>query len=161
MEYNARIEYETREDIFDDLMAALADYHPAIARSERGWVEAHITLPADTLRQAVTTALAIAEAASAVPVLAIEVLPTAEFDARVDLVEVPELVSVTDAAELLGVTRSAVLQRLESGSLPGTKVGKTWVIQRAVVAPRHAFTQDDVDMIVAAKARQRKDLPTP
>ena len=160
MEYNARIEYETREDITDDLMAALIDHHPAITRSGRGWIEAHITLPAETLRQAVTTALAIADSASNVAVLAIEVLPTAEFDARVDLEAMPELVSVTDAAELLGVSRSAVLQRLESGSLPGTKVGKTWVLQKGAIAPsRHRFTQEDVDAIAEAKARRHKDLP--
>lgn len=36
--------------------------------------------------------------------------------------------SVTEVAEYLGVTRSAVLQRIKSGSLPATKVGNAWSI---------------------------------
>jgi excisionase family DNA binding protein len=138
-EYNARIEWATRTTDDDDLVDELVDYHPATSRSERGWVEATITLPAETLRQAATTALAIAEAASAAvldgaAVLVLEVLPTAEFDERNGLAPMPELVSVTEAAERLDVSRQAVLQRLEAGTLPGTKVGKTWVVQAAAVS---------------------------
>lgn len=136
-EFNARIEYQTREDIDDALLEALTEYGPATGRAERGWVEVYITVPATTLRQAFSTALAVAEAAVQVPVLAVEVLPTAEFDARNGLAPLPELVSVTEAAALLGVSRQAVLQRLESGSLPGRKVGNAWVIQRPAL-PAHA-----------------------
>jgi len=158
-EYNARIEWATRDGDDDDLVDELVDYHPAISRSERGWVAADLTLPAETLRQAATTALAIADAASAAvldgaAVLALEVLPTAEFDQRNGLVPVPELVSVTEAAERLGVSRQAVLQRLESGSLPGTKVGKTWVVQERAV-----LTADDAARIASAKAAARKAVP--
>jgi excisionase family DNA binding protein len=161
-EYNARIEWATRTGD-DDLVDALVDYHPAVSRSERGWVEATVTLPAETLRQAATTALAIAEAASAAvldgaAVLVLEVLPTPEFDERNGLVPMPELVSTTEAAEKLGVSRQAVLQRLESGSLPGTKVGKTWVVQARALT-RHNLTADDAARIVAAKAAARKDVP--
>ncbi|MEK8226712.1 helix-turn-helix domain-containing protein [Oerskovia sp. M15] len=107
----------------------------------RGHVAAEITLPAESLRQAATTALAIAEtgavraALDGADVLALEVLPTAEFDQRNGLDPMPELVSVTEAAEELDVSRQAVLQRLESGSLPGTKVGKTWVVQARALEP--------------------------
>lgn len=135
MEYNARIEYQTREDIDDRLLDALADYHPATGRAPRGWVEAIITLPAENLRQAATTALAVAEAAHVAPLLAVEVLPTAEFDARHGLTPLPDLVSVTEAALLLGVSRQAVLQRLERGTLAGSKVGDTWVVQRGQLIP--------------------------
>jgi excisionase family DNA binding protein len=137
-DYNARIEYATRDGDDDDLIDALAGYHPAIARAPRGWVEAIITLPAETLRQATTTALAIAEVAgraalAGAEVLALEVLPTDEFDARNGLAPMPALMSVTEAAAELGVSRQAVLQRLEAGSLPGTKVGNAWVVQAAAV----------------------------
>lgn len=134
-EYNAHIEWATRSGDDDELVDALVDYHPAVSRGARGHVSAEITLPAESLRQAVTTALAIAEngavraALDGAEVLALEVLPTAEFDQRNGLDPMPELVSVTEAAEELDVSRQAVLQRLESGSLPGTKVGKTWVVQ--------------------------------
>ena len=163
-EYNARIEWATRTGDDDDLVDALVDYHPAVSRSERGWVEAHVTLPAETLRQAATSALAIAEAASAAAldgagVLVLEVLPTAEFDERNGLVPMPKLVSVTEAAERLGVSRQAVLQRLESGSLAGTKVGKTWVVQEGALRGRHDLTADGAARIAAAKAARRKGMP--
>ncbi|EYR62156.1 hypothetical protein N866_11160 [Actinotalea ferrariae CF5-4] len=132
-EYNARIEYRTRDDIDDQLLEALTDYGPATGRAERGWVEVYITVPATSLRQAFTTALALAESATDAPVLAVEVLPTDEFDARLGLAPLPELVSVTEAAQSLRVSRQAVLQRLESGTLPGRKVGNAWVIQRSAV----------------------------
>jgi excisionase family DNA binding protein len=135
--YNARIEYATREPVDDHLIHALIDYHPATGRSPRGWAEVTITLPSESLRQATVTALALAEAALAVDVLALEVLPTDEFDARLGLTPLPEIVSVTEAAEKLGVSRSAVLKRLESGSLPGQKAGSTWVVRAdAVLTPK-------------------------
>ena len=130
MDYNARIEYQTREQLDEQLLDALATYSPATGRSTAGWLEVTITLPAVDLRQAASTALAVADAAGVAPVLALEVLPTDEFDARHGLAPLPELVSVTDAATLLQVSRQAILQRLESGSLRGQKVGKTWVVQR-------------------------------
>jgi excisionase family DNA binding protein len=129
-DYNARLEFHTCKDVDELLIDRLADYHSATGRSPRGWVEVTITVPAESLRQAVSTALAVAEGAQVAPVLGVEVLPTAEFDARNGLAPMPELVSVTEAADLLGVSRQAVLQRLESGSLAGQKVGNTWIVQR-------------------------------
>lgn len=61
----------------------------------------------------------------------IEVLPTSLWDQRADSVEIPRLVSVAEAAEILGISRQAVAQRLDAGSLIGTRVGKVWVIPRA------------------------------
>lgn len=46
-----------------------------------------------------------------------------------------ELVSVTQAASLLGVTPTRVRQRIAEGSLPAEKVGRTWVLDRATVVP--------------------------
>ncbi len=134
-DYNARIEYATRgdgTDVDERLLDALTHYSPATGRSERGWVEVHLTVPATGLHQAITTALALAEPAQRLigaAVLAIEVLPTAEFDARQGLSPAPETVGVPEAARLLGVTPQAVRQRLVSGSLPGTKSGRDWRIQ--------------------------------
>ena len=64
-----------------------------------------------------------------------EVLTTADFDRRlgVDVTQIPELVSVTEAAAALGVTRQAVLQRIESGSLPATRIGTAWAVPRSAV----------------------------
>jgi excisionase family DNA binding protein len=136
MQYNARVEYDERDPVDEQLLDALADYHPATARSPFGRVEVIITVPAVSLRQATLTALSVAGDAHTAPVVAFEVMSTAEFDERLGLTRLPELVSVTEAAAKLGVTRQAVLQRLESGSLPGQKVGNNWVVEyNALMTP--------------------------
>jgi excisionase family DNA binding protein len=39
-----------------------------------------------------------------------------------------DTITVTEAAEMYGVTRQAILQRIETGSLPAEKVGNQWEI---------------------------------
>lgn len=46
---------------------------------------------------------------------------------------IPDLVSLTEAAELLGITRQAAHLRALNGQLKGALVGKTWVFRRSVV----------------------------
>jgi hypothetical protein len=130
--YNAVAEIRTRD--LEQLVDQLADHDAAAAPLAGGWAQVTITLPADTLRQAISTASALVHAAAGTgPVRRLEVLSTDDFDRRQGLQPVPELVSVTDAAASLGVSRQAVLQRLESGSLAGRKIGKTWVVPAAAV----------------------------
>lgn len=138
MEYNADLELDERADDLtevrvDELLDQLTDYAAVISRSAFGRTVLTITVPAETLRQAATTSLAVVEAAGGRPV-AIEVMATSEYDRRAGLQPMPELVSVTEAAELLGVSRQAVLQRLERGTLPGRKVGDTWAIARTALS---------------------------
>lgn len=53
---------------------------------------------------------------------------TAKRDRRI-----PDLVSATEAADLLGVTRQAIQLMAAGGQLPGQKVGATWVFRRVLV----------------------------
>lgn len=147
-QYNAHVEWAAPHDDgrVDDLVDALTDYHPAVGRSDLGHTEAIFTLPADTLRQAAGTALSIAEAHG--EVLVLEVLPTDEFDKRHGLVPMPALLSVPEVAEALKVSPQAVRQRVESGSIPATRVGKHWLVQASVV-----------DELVTAKGARRKTVP--
>jgi excisionase family DNA binding protein len=46
---------------------------------------------------------------------------------------VPELLSPTEAAQVLGVTEADVMAVLESGELKGRKIGATWRIPRAAI----------------------------
>jgi hypothetical protein len=46
---------------------------------------------------------------------------------------IPDLVSATEAANLLGVTRQAVQLMANNAQLLGAKVGNTWVFRRVVV----------------------------
>lgn len=136
IQYNATVELDSRDDIDERLLTELDDYHPATGRSPYGRVLVTITLPAETMAQAAKTALLVVGAAARKPLLAIEVMHAEEFDRRLGVGPVPELASVTEAAEQLGVSRQAVLQRLEAGTLPGQKVGNGWVIPRAALQAR-------------------------
>lgn len=47
--------------------------------------------------------------------------------------QIPDLVSATEAADMLGVSRQAIQLMANNGQLLGAKAGKTWVFRRAVV----------------------------
>ncbi len=46
-----------------------------------------------------------------------------------------KFVSVAQAAELLGITRQAVLKRIRTGRLRATKVGRNYIVPREAVQP--------------------------
>lgn len=153
-DYNARIELDLRVptnpdaagDQADKLMDHLEDYSGTVARTPQGRFELIYTLPADSIRQAVSTALAIAETTGA-PIYVIEVLPAKEFHERVDTAAMPELVSVPQAAELLGVSRQRALQLASGGQLDAVKVGDAWVIPRRAVDARAAGRPDPAEVV--------------
>lgn len=125
------------EPVIDHVMDALVDYAGVISRAPDGRTQITITLPAASLRQAITTALSVIDdAIEPAAVTAIEAMTTKEFDARSEALEfqpVPDLVSISEAAAALEVSRQAVHQRIESGSLPATRVGSTWVIPKSTL----------------------------
>lgn len=138
--YNAVAELDTyRDPDYDAVTIALADYHACIGRtSPRGRPEVVLTVPADSLRQAVSTTLAVIEAAAGHPVLVVEAMPTTEFDARQGFTDVPELLSVTEAAAALDVSRTRVQQLIDTHQLDAHKVGPTWAITASSVTARRA-----------------------
>ncbi|HEY9413568.1 MAG TPA: helix-turn-helix domain-containing protein [Pseudonocardia sp.] len=133
--YNAVIETARRDEPGDDLLDALADYHPATSKSARGWLTVTITVPADSLRQAITTALALVEQAAGTEVVALEAMTTEEFDARAGFEPMPtDLVGTTEAAQMLGVSRQRVQQMADGGFLPYVRVGgKALAFSRATI----------------------------
>jgi len=133
--YNATVETSRRGFDTDAVMDALAAFHPSLSESERGWATATITLPGESLAQATVSALAVVGQAFGAEPVAAEVMTTAEFDAREGWAAVPELLSVTQVAERLGVSRQAVLQRIESKSLPASRVGREWAVPASAVQP--------------------------
>lgn len=46
-----------------------------------------------------------------------------------------DLLSVAQAADLLGVSPARIRQRIAEGSLPAQKVGAAWVLERAAIVP--------------------------
>jgi hypothetical protein len=47
--------------------------------------------------------------------------------------KIPDLVSLAEAGEILGMSKQAAHKRLMRGELPGRQVGTTWVFRRALV----------------------------
>jgi excisionase family DNA binding protein len=142
IEYNATVELKTRvkhsESAADLLVDRLKDFHAAAGASPFGRLEVTITLVAESMQQAAATALALVDQASDRPILTLEIMPTTEYDRRVGVAELPELVSVREAADILGITRQRVLQLVDAELLPASRVGNAVVMQRQVVEERAA-----------------------
>jgi len=140
-DFNARVELDSRdfdESAIDVLMDVVEPYAGVVARAVHGGrVELILTIPATDLRQAVITATSVVLATGHTP-YALEVLPTDEFHRRIDVESMPELLSVPEAADELGVSRQRALQLVNAGQLAGVKVGDTWVIPRSAVVARAA-----------------------
>lgn len=149
MDFTASIEldspFPTRDEDAHALVVALATelevYGGIVARALTGRVQVVFTVQADDLRTATHTALAVLVAAGRRP-YAIEVLPAQEFARRAGTVVVPELVSVPQAAEMLGVSRQRTLELARGGKLDAIKVGDTWVIPTQAVHARAAAQRE-------------------
>ena len=133
--YNATVELTTTADdmtgdLGDAMIERFIDWHPAIGVSDLGRIELVITLPAETFEQAVSATTALT---ASLNVVRTTVETTDDFDKR-SMVEVPELMSVSEVAATLGVTRAAVHKRINARSLPAVRVGSTWAIPAAAVA---------------------------
>ncbi len=61
---------------------------------------------------------------------------------------VEEELSVTQAAEVMGVSRSAVQQLVMRGRLPARRIGHVWIIRRA-----------DLDAYIEEHAKRRRPGP--
>lgn len=112
---------------------------PAVGTSPHGYLDFQLTVPADGIVQAVMLATAQVQQLAGATAIHVDVLAEPEFDRRqgFEVVTVPYMFSVTDAAGVLGVSRQRVLQLIEDGAFPSAqKVGTTWVIAEQDVANR-------------------------
>ncbi|MCR6647814.1 MAG: helix-turn-helix domain-containing protein [Cellulomonas sp.] len=161
--YNARVDLDRPapaghdDEWTDHVLAELAGHSAAVSRALDGRTAIDLTLPADSLRQAVTTALALVTHAAAAEPIGVEVITTAAFDRRHGAEPVGQLLSVTEAASALGVSRQAVLQRIEAGSLPASRVGNAWAIAASAVR-RPERPDDAVAYLEAAFPGSRIEL---
>ena len=131
----AELDVPFDEETVEQLIDPIVDYGGAVGRSELGRTEVVFTLPADSVRQANTTALAILEQYPST-LLSLRVLTAADFDRLTETTELPPLVSVSEAAEELGVSRQSILKSIKSAKLPATRVGDTWAVRKSVVQAR-------------------------
>jgi excisionase family DNA binding protein len=131
--YVIELELDTKPTAaaLDALNAAVDDFHPSASTSPAGLLEVTITLPAEGLRQAVATGLALV--ATVAGVVRVQALPEAVRDAREGWDVVDELLSASEAAEALGVSRQRVLQMIDEGKLPRRRVGREYALPRSAV----------------------------
>jgi excisionase family DNA binding protein len=115
-------------------MEALADYSPAVGRTGDGVSEVVITFEsvADDLGLAAHFAAATMVQALG-QMRSLSVMPTEEYDRRVDAVDVDERIGTTEAAAELGVSRQRIQQLAAAGVLLGDKVGRSLVFSRALI----------------------------
>lgn len=113
-DWTARIEWavdhEPNESELDVWLNQLEAYHVSIGMlpakgDEPRYMAATISLEASTLRQATQEALRLVEGATGGRAIVVEVLPTEEFDRRLEQPVIPELVGYAEIAEVLGVSR--------------------------------------------------------
>ena len=128
--YNATVELDHPASVAegaagDRLLARFADHHPVLARSLLGRLDLILSLPALGVWQATATVRALV---ADLPVTRLTVESSADFDRRSEAGVPARLLSVTEAAEKLGLTRAGVQRRIDTGTLPALKVGSIWAI---------------------------------
>lgn len=141
--YSIHIEFDRKQlkpEAAARFVEQLADWHGAVGHSPRGWVDVQLTLPAEDIVRATSTAVAITAPIIRAHPITVAVMTEAEFDARLGAVTMPELIGVTEAAGHLGVSRQRVLQMLDEGKLAGVRVGKAIALARAEVVARASRT---------------------
>jgi len=120
------------DDMIDQVMDALTAWHPSIGTGPTGALEATMTVPAEHLSQAVAGGLAAIVAAGLSPVT-VTAMPESVRDAREGWAPIPDLLSVTEAADELGLTRQRILQLISNAELPATRVGRGYAIPRTAL----------------------------
>lgn len=134
--YAVQVELDHRgvsNDDVDRIHERLDDWNVSITENLAGYLELTLTVPANSLRQATSTALALA-AEIGTPTM-IHAASEAIRDQRGTLDELPELVSVPEAGEILGYTRQNVLHLIDIGKLPAKKVARDYIIIKAALGP--------------------------
>lgn len=127
------------EELADRVLEALADHHAALIASPRGRVAVVVTVDEPSVRHAfnVATALVQTEIPDR-PIVSSEVMSTSDYDAMHGAFDLPEVVNIPGAADILGVTRTRVRHLVDEGKLPHRLAGHTVVIPRAAVEERAA-----------------------
>lgn len=118
-------------EVFD--LKPFAPYGGALSATPARTQELILTIPGKDIGQAITTALAVFETTLRYEPYVVRAMSTAAFDAGVDLPPSPESISVGEAAARLGVTPSAVRQRLSADRFPGERVGRDWQVPDGAV----------------------------
>lgn len=131
MKFIAVVETARRGNMTADEVDRVLDRLPSpdvsLSVSSRGYQAARVTVEAETIADAATLGLLAVQHGFGVgwdQVVSLELTSEAEAEQRVGSAVVPELVGVTEAAQLLRVSPQAVRQMIESGRLSAHRVGE-------------------------------------
>lgn len=144
--YTAVVEVSKRGNMSGDEVDAVMDrlngYSPSLSVSPHGYRAARISVPAENLAaaaQAAILAVTFAYGLDVAGAVSTEVMSEAEADLRVGSLEVPDLVGVTEAADMLGVSPQRVRQMIDEGKLAAHRVGeRSFALVRDEVAAKLA-----------------------
>ena len=157
--FNVHLELDLRdpeEKYSIELHDQLTSYGPSVGSSPRGYLSVRLTFPADGLLQATTTAVTVVERLSGLTAIACTAMSQEEFDAREGTVPLPDLIGVTEAAAMLGLSRARVNQMIGEGKLQSVRVGNSNALVLAQVAN---LVNHDWPGFAAAPG-QHPDVPT-
>ncbi|MEU4195123.1 helix-turn-helix domain-containing protein [Kribbella sp. NPDC026611] len=105
------------------------DWAVNVSENVAGYMVLRLTVPANGLRQAVSTALTLV--GDIAPPIGVHALPLEVLEQRETIGELPELISVPKAAELLSFTRQNVLHLIDTGKIDAIKPARDYLIVRA------------------------------
>lgn len=146
-DYNVMLDLGTREPGAVDL-DPFAPYSGVLGGTPLGTVELILTVPAARIDQAVVTATGALWRELGIEPRAVRALSTEDFDTGFDVLDATTTITVAQAAELLGVTPSAVRQRLNAGTLSGTRTGRDWTVSARLAA---LYAGEDGDAPLVAR----------
>lgn len=134
-------------------MDALAPYHASIGgNAGRDEWDFTLSLPAESLVQALAMSVAIVERTIRRPVLSAEVMPSDEFDRRNGFPILSEHMSVSEIAQHLRITRQAVLKMIQARKFATVaRIGDSWAVNRSEVYARQesmGFGEPDLSAVL-------------
>lgn len=135
---------DTDPDTFD--LDPFAPFHGVLGATPARHVELVLTVPATNMLQAITSTLPFVTGTLGFEPYVVRAMSTTAYDAGFDMLDSTQVITVAEAARLMGVTPSAVRQRLASASLAGHRDGRDWRVH-ARLANLYAATGEPVARI--------------
>lgn len=112
-------------------------YSPAVGTSPAGRLDVLLSVPADSVYMATARGVVAAQQHAGAAAVVIESRDADEYDALQGFIQIPDLVSVSEAAEILQVSRQRVQQMIDAGQfITARKVGKSTVLATNEVVGR-------------------------
>lgn len=145
--YTAVVELNRREPFaleeIDDVYEQIPGVHaPSFSTSPHGYRTVRLTVAAADVAQASFTAALIVTnglSMALADIVSLEAMSEADADLRGGATSVPELVGVTEAAEILGVSAQRVRQMIDEHKLAAHRIGdRAFALVRSEVEARAA-----------------------